>query len=32
MMATDPELKSWLQSLDKLRTVDSDSIYQELKA
>ncbi len=31
LMATDPEVKSWLQSLDKLRTVDSDSIYEELK-
>lgn len=31
LMATDSELKSWLQGLDKLRTVESDSIYQELK-
>jgi hypothetical protein len=31
MMATDPDLKAWLQSLDKLRTVQSDGIYQELK-
>jgi len=29
-MASDPELKSWLQSLDKLRKVVSDSVYNEL--
>ena len=28
--ASDPELKAWLQSLDKLRKVVSDSIYNEL--
>jgi len=28
--ASDPELKSWLQSLDKLRKVVSDSVYNEL--
>lgn len=28
--ATDPELKSWLQGLDKLRKVVSDSVYNEL--
>jgi len=28
--ALDPELKSWLQSLDKLRKVISDSLYNEL--
>jgi ABC-type sugar transport system substrate-binding protein len=31
LMASDPELRAWLQSLDKLRTVESESIYQELK-
>lgn len=31
LMATDPELKSWLQGLAKLRTVESDSIHQELR-
>lgn len=30
MMATDPELRAWLQSLDKLRKIVSDSIYTEL--
>ena len=28
--ATDPELKSWLQGLDKLRKIVSDSVYNEL--
>jgi hypothetical protein len=28
--ASDPELKSWLQGLDKLREVISDSVYNEL--
>jgi hypothetical protein len=28
--ASDPELKSWLLSLDKLRKVVSDSVYNEL--
>lgn len=30
LMATDPEIKTWLQSLDKLRKVVSDSVYNEL--
>lgn len=30
LMATDPEIKAWLQGLDKLRKVVSDSIYNEL--
>ena len=29
-MATDPELRAWLQGLDKLRKIVSDSIYEEL--
>ena len=29
-MATDPELKAWLQGLDKVRKIVSDSIYNEL--
>jgi len=29
-LSTDPELRAWLQSLDKLRKVVSDSIYEEL--
>lgn len=29
-MATDPDLKAWLQGLDKVRKIVSDSIYQEL--
>jgi hypothetical protein len=31
LMASDPELRGWLQSLDKLRKVVSDSVYQELQ-
>jgi hypothetical protein len=30
MMSSDAEVKAWLQSLDKLRKVVSDSIYNEL--
>lgn len=30
MMASDADLKAWLQSLDKLRKIVSDSIYTEL--
>jgi hypothetical protein len=30
LMAADPELRTWLQGLDKLRKIVSDSIYQEL--
>lgn len=30
LMSSDPEVKAWLQSLDKLRKVVSDSIYNEL--
>ena len=29
-MASDPELRAWLQGLDKLRKIVSDSIYEEL--
>lgn len=29
-LSTDPELRAWVQSLDKLRKVVSDSIYEEL--
>jgi ABC-type sugar transport system substrate-binding protein len=29
-MATDPDLRSWLQGLDKFRKIVSDSIYEEL--
>ena len=29
-MASDPELRAWLQSLAKLRKIVSDSIYEEL--
>jgi hypothetical protein len=29
-LATDPELKAWLQGLDKFRKVVSDSIYEEM--
>jgi hypothetical protein len=29
-MANDPELRAWLQGLDKLRKIVSDSIYEEL--
>jgi hypothetical protein len=31
MMSSDPELRAWLASLDKLRKIVSDSIYTELK-
>lgn len=30
-MGTDPDLKAWLAGLDKVRTVVSDSVYQELE-
>jgi hypothetical protein len=30
-MATDPDLRAWLAGLDKLRTIVSDSVYNELK-
>lgn len=30
-MASNPELRAWLAGLDKVRTIVSDSIYQELK-
>ncbi|HSB62140.1 MAG TPA: hypothetical protein VLI67_10495 [Vicinamibacteria bacterium] len=29
-MASDPELRAWLQSLAKLRKIVSDSVYEEL--
>lgn len=29
-LATDPDLRSWIQSLDKLRKIVSDSIYEEM--
>lgn len=29
-LQTDPEMRAWLQSLDKLRKVVSDSIYEEM--
>jgi hypothetical protein len=29
-MASDPELRAWLQGLDKVRKIVSDSIYQEI--
>jgi hypothetical protein len=31
-LATDPDLKKWMDSLGKLRKVLSDSVYQELAA
>ena len=30
-MGTDPDLRAWLAGLDKLRTIVSDSVYNELK-
>jgi hypothetical protein len=30
MMAADPEVRAWLQGLDKLRKVVSDSVYLEM--
>jgi hypothetical protein len=29
-MASDPELKAWIQGLDKFRKIVSDSIYEEM--
>lgn len=31
LLQSDPELRAWLQGLDKLRKIVSDSIYEELK-